>query len=270
MLPLLTVSLMPTSDSLSQVIFVTSVDRALSESERQFLHQIKQWRKKVIVALSKIDILEQESHLTEILQFVRTNIEPVIGTNPIIFPVSSKLALQAKTGHGAKVDHAALWKASNFGELEDYILKSLDAGQRARIKLQNPLGVAENLIDKHKKLVNNEVLALQNDQETISIVDRNIDAFLETMRQGMRAFTARSLTHSLSLSHSRVYCLDHRHDAWCLSFVPDYKLQQTRLENVLLMFGQRGDRFIDQTLRLTNILSLLQADRIKYDHSSSG
>ena len=35
----------------------------------------------------------------------------------------------------------ALWEASRFGALEQYILTTLDAGERVRLKLENPLGV---------------------------------------------------------------------------------------------------------------------------------
>jgi sulfur relay (sulfurtransferase) DsrC/TusE family protein len=171
---------------------VTSVDRALSESERQFLQQIKQWKKKVVVALSKIDILRNADDLQEILEFVRINIEPVIGSNPVIFPVSSKLALEVKSAkrHSTKPSDAAdvlddKWQASRFGELEKYILETLDAGQRARIKLLNPLGVAEALIEKYKGLIHNQGLALHSDRETLTVVDRNIDAHIASMKQGM-------------------------------------------------------------------------------------
>ncbi len=40
------------------VLFVTSADRPFSESERVFLEQIREWGKKVVVAVNKIDILK--------------------------------------------------------------------------------------------------------------------------------------------------------------------------------------------------------------------
>jgi small GTP-binding protein len=41
------------------VLFVTSADRPFTESERTFLEAIRDWGKKLVVAVNKIDILEQ-------------------------------------------------------------------------------------------------------------------------------------------------------------------------------------------------------------------
>ncbi len=49
-----------------------------------------------------------------------------------------------------KAEAAALWEKSRWAELETYILKSLDAGERSKLKLKNPLGIAHNLLNKYK------------------------------------------------------------------------------------------------------------------------
>jgi hypothetical protein len=49
-----------------------------------------------------------------------------------------------------KAEAAALWEKSRWAELETYILKSLDAGERSKLKLKNPLGIAHNLLRKYK------------------------------------------------------------------------------------------------------------------------
>ena len=41
------------------------------------------------------------------------------------------------------------WKKSNFGELEKYILDNLDGGQRAKLKMTNPLGVADHVVTQY-------------------------------------------------------------------------------------------------------------------------
>jgi translation elongation factor EF-G len=52
------------------IIFVTSADRAFSESERQFLKAIGEWSKKVVFVLNKIDLFESEEELEEVVQVV--------------------------------------------------------------------------------------------------------------------------------------------------------------------------------------------------------
>ena len=51
----LTEEFVPRSDL---ILFITSVDRPFTQSERAFLERIRNWGKKVIIVLNKIDILQ--------------------------------------------------------------------------------------------------------------------------------------------------------------------------------------------------------------------
>src|SRR5918998_1136239 len=57
------------------VLFVTSADRPFSESEREFMTQIREWGKKIVVILNKVDLLRDEASVTEVMTFVRDNIQ---------------------------------------------------------------------------------------------------------------------------------------------------------------------------------------------------
>lgn len=152
----------PRSD---MVLFVTSVDRAFSESERIFLDRIKQWKKKVVVVVSKVDLLDDmDTQLAEVVTFVTKNFNALLGIEPIIFPVSSKLALKAKEfTEGGKALELTPWNASKFGPLEKYILESLDGGQRAKLKLANPLGVADHVIALNLSSIDAKLDVLKSD-----------------------------------------------------------------------------------------------------------
>jgi small GTP-binding protein len=78
------------------VMFVTSADRPFTESERIFLEQIRQWGKKVLLVINKIDILDDQA-VQVVESYVRDNSARLLGFTPEIFPVSARLALQAKT-----------------------------------------------------------------------------------------------------------------------------------------------------------------------------
>src|SRR6185295_2639348 len=97
------------------VLFVTSADRPFTETERAFLEQIRDWGKKVVVVINKVDILESSAQVEEIRAFVADNARTLLGFSPEIFPVSARLALRAKRG-----DPAA-WPASRFEALERFI-----------------------------------------------------------------------------------------------------------------------------------------------------
>src|SRR6478735_12192529 len=53
----ITAEFVPRSDL---VLFVTSVDRPFTETERAFLEQIRGWGKKIVIVINKIDILTED------------------------------------------------------------------------------------------------------------------------------------------------------------------------------------------------------------------
>ncbi len=83
----LTEEFVPRSDL---VLFTTSADHPLTESERQFLERILAWGKKVVFALNKADILEDAKSLQEIRSFVLKHASTVLGDTPEFFPVSAR------------------------------------------------------------------------------------------------------------------------------------------------------------------------------------
>ena len=60
----LTREFVPRSDL---VLFVTSADRPFTESERAFLQSIRDWGKKIVVVLNKVDIFEKPGEIAEIV-----------------------------------------------------------------------------------------------------------------------------------------------------------------------------------------------------------
>src|SRR5205085_10506572 len=113
-----------------------SADRPLTESERQFLERIRAWGKKVIVAINKADIFENDTARQEVLGFVRRHAAEVLGFEPEIFPVSARLAQQAGRSVDAQAGQA-LRAASGLDPLEQYIQATLDDQARLRLKLTN-------------------------------------------------------------------------------------------------------------------------------------
>src|SRR5512143_4352417 len=55
------------------VLFITSVDRPFTESERTFLERVRDWGKKIVVVVNKIDMLQDETSLPKVVQFVEDN-----------------------------------------------------------------------------------------------------------------------------------------------------------------------------------------------------
>ncbi len=171
----LTQEFVPRSDL---VLFVTSVDRPFTESERAFLEHIRDWGKKIVIVLNKIDILGTPEDSARIEDFITENARVLLGFAPEVFPVSSRLGLRAK-----QTNDAALLSASRIEALEQYIVTTLDEKERIRLKLRNPIGVALHLIDKYAEIVQERLALLEDDFTVIADVERETAMYREDLHQ---------------------------------------------------------------------------------------
>lgn len=162
------------------ILFVTSADRPFTESERSFMQSIRDWGKKVVIILNKIDILEDEEELTQVVDFVHKNTQTLMGRTLEIFPVSARQALRAKNGE------VNLWEDSRFEALETYIRNSLDQTGQVRLKFMNPLGVAAHLVDKYLQLSETQRQTLEEDVKLLQNVERQQAIYLEDMHKNFK------------------------------------------------------------------------------------
>jgi small GTP-binding protein len=157
------------------ILFVTSADRPFSESERAFLQTIRDWGKKVVIVLNKVDILENKDDLDQIMTFITGNSRALLGITPEIFPVSARLALRAKLGE------PQFWPQSRFEELEYYIRDTLDEGSRLKHKLLNPIGVGEHLVGRYLTITRERLGLLAEDFSMLEDVDRQLRMYQADM-----------------------------------------------------------------------------------------
>lgn len=219
------------------VLFVTSADRPFSESEHLFLQRIRDWGKKIVIVVNKIELLTSEEERQQVLEFVARNAWELLGVAPAIFPVSARLALEAKqavpvTDKGSSQQEGAhlltnrSWQRSQFGALEQYILDALDAAERVRLQLSNPIGIASALIAKYQQVVGQRQKLLQGDFQALDAIDEQLEAYQSDMRR-------------------------------------DFQYQNDRVQNVLFEMIERGDRFFDENLRITRVVELVNSERLR-------
>ncbi|HEU0013314.1 MAG TPA: dynamin family protein [Longimicrobium sp.] len=158
------------------VLFVTSADRPFTESERTFLENIRSWGKKIVFIVNKIDILSTPADRAEVLRFVQQNGTELLGEAPIVFPVSAKQAMDARTAS----DEAA-WEASGFGAVDDFLINTLDQQERIRLKLLNPLNVGLRLSTKYKDVAFERLKLLAEDVATLQNIDQQLGAYHQEM-----------------------------------------------------------------------------------------
>lgn len=157
------------------VLFITSSDRPFTESENIFLKRIRDWGKKVVIIINKIDILQSDEDLAQVIQFVSENARSLLGILPEVFPISARMAMRAKQGE------PAMWPTSRFEALEKYIQDTLDEKSRIQLKLLNPLGVGRHLVDRYLDLSSSRLDLLKADFNMLEDVDSQLNMFREDM-----------------------------------------------------------------------------------------
>jgi small GTP-binding protein len=174
----LTSEFIPRSDL---VLFVTSADRPFTESERAFLEQIRNWGKKIVLVINKIDILGNEAELAQVVNFVTEAANDLVGDVAAVFPVSARLAQAAKSGRPDQ------WTPSRFEALETYIRETLDDAGRFRLKLLNPLGVGARLIREQLTHVNADLAVLGEDSKLLDDIRGQTVYYDEDMQRNFKA-----------------------------------------------------------------------------------
>ena len=160
------------------VLFVTSADRPFTETERAFLETIRGWGKKIVIVVNKIDIFERPEELDEVLTFVRSASQQLLGMTPEIFPVSARLALRSKQGE------PSVWTPSRFEPLERYIAETLDEGSRFRLKLANPIGVGEALAQRYAAIASERLTLLKEDLSLLENVEQQLAIYRTDLSSG--------------------------------------------------------------------------------------
>ncbi|MDP8925917.1 MAG: dynamin family protein [Actinomycetota bacterium] len=207
------------------VLFVTSVDRPFTESEREYLELIRDWGKKILLVLNKVDLLRGEEKRQEVRSFVEEGVHSALGLKPPIFFVSAYLARKAKA-IGPGLESEALLQASGFEALERYVTDLLDEEGRVRLKLESPLGVVEELVRRYERAVEERVSLLEDDFK----MSENVESQLELYKEDLRR---------------------------------DFEARMAEIENIILQMNERGDEWFEENIRLANVRELVQRDKIQ-------
>ena len=213
----LTREFVPRSDL---VLFVTSADRPFTETERTFLESIRDWGKKVVVAVNKTDILEKPDDVRKVVEFVRDKLRELLGLRPEVFAVSARQAWKTKAA-GVAPNPAT----TGFGALEAYLTRTLDDAERLRVKLQSALGAAERAADGAAEGVKSRLSLVTEDEATLKEIDNQL---LQQLQDQTR----------------------------------DFRLRLSEAERPIVELEKRGQTWLDETMRVTGALGLLDADRM--------
>jgi small GTP-binding protein len=208
------------------VLFVTSFDRPLAESERQFLEFIREaWGRRLVFVLNKADQARTEDHLTQVVEHIKSGCRDLMGFEPTVFPVSAEQAYAAKTAEKESVQNA-LWRESRFAPLEQFITETLTGPERLALKLNAPLDAAAKRLDALRTRLDARRDVLAQDEANLAEVQDRLDAARETLENGVQ-----------------------RH--------------LTEVDNLLLQMERRGVQFLNDSIRVSKLNLLRDKDRFK-------
>ena len=201
------------------VLFVTSADRPFTETERAFMQRIREWGKKVVVVLNKVDLLSA-GQVDEQVEFVRAGVERLLGFRPTVFPVSARQALLARAAASDAADGAAR-RASGFDALEEFVNATLDERGRLALKLSSPLGIAERVARTFVMAAEEKLALLAADLKLVESIDLQLAAYRDDMRR-------------------------------------DFGLRLEEVENIINEMILRGLDYLDATLRFGRVVDLFR------------
>lgn len=135
--------------------------------------------------------------------------------------------LQSKLALRARQEgDAQVLALTGLPELEAYIEKTLAVGERVKLKLANPIGVGLHLANKYQNVISERILLLEGDRKNLEHIDRQLAQYDKDMAREFENYMA-------------------------------------RVKMVLLEVERRGDVFFDDTVRLRNIVGLMNNERIR-------
>ena len=207
------------------VIFVTSAERPLTESERGYLELVRDWGKKIVLVVNKADLLGEDEKVAQVRSFVEEGLRSALGLSPPVFFVSSLLARRGKDATSA-MERDALMGVSGFGDLEAYVHDLLDEEGRVRLKLQSPLGPVEELARRYRGAVEERLNLLEDDFRTSENVEAQLKLYAEDMER-------------------------------------DFEARLAEIENIVLKMGERGDEWLEENIRLLNVRELFREEKVR-------
>ncbi len=166
------------------VLLVMIATQVLTAGNLEFMQHLKEYGKRLIIVVNQTDLLEPQDQAT-VEDFVREQSRIHLGIEPIVWLVSSKLAM---TAFETTPRDEIIWDESGFADIEEYLDETLDDAERVRQKLETPLQVAQNAshealkhlreaqaaLSEHKKTVDNiEVQILASEKERQKIVEKS-------------------------------------------------------------------------------------------------
>jgi small GTP-binding protein len=164
------------------IVFVFAVTNPWAASSWDFLRLIgQQWKKNIVFVVQQADLREPQEVEIVSRHLDQTGLQ-ILGTSCPIFAVSAKKALLAKTS--SNVDRDKLWSESHFGELEDWITKTVSRSEERGGKLRSVAQTAQVVAGGLRARLQGSLDMLKSDQAKLASIRSTFDSRkVQTQRQ---------------------------------------------------------------------------------------
>jgi len=177
------------------VLFVTSIERPLADSEVKFLRVISEkWKRKVVVAVNKTDLLDEtkkSAQTDEVVDFVLKGIKDLLSIEPPCFAVS------ARTGEGVS-------------DLASYLFKGISATEKIKIKLLSPLDTARIIMSDSRKSLLLEKEKIEQDLLVYERIFKRAERRIEEANLYFDGFGERVKRTTAEISSRLIRLIDER------------------------------------------------------------
>jgi len=230
-----TLRLLPSAD---WILFVTSADRPLSESERSLLESMAHtYRKNIAIVLTKMDVLDQSGGIhgadekNRVLRFVTEHARVLLGAQPIVIPVSARDAMVSSRGN-----------RSNLAALHDFLSDTLTSDTKLQSKLTSPLSVAEHGLRQCLDVLMSQRERLQDDEATLILLSSHVEAWRREIDSEMERTRTKIRDYMCEHQGQRGYVLVERIGwlAFLTSFADDSTMVSLWVKTAPLDEGARA------------------------------
>ena len=186
------------------IFFVLGSERAVTATESRLIDFVSnEWKKNVVFILNKIDIVKDEEEFNLLFDHTRSQLRLLFELDPVIFPISSKLELEAIRSSDQNLN-----SQSGFDKLIDYMFETLSQDERIKIKLKSSTEIALSVCEDADREFNSYINSISEDFEKLNEFDTRINGMKHEIIDNSKQFTERIRSRLLEFKNRGIEFID--------------------------------------------------------------
>lgn len=186
------------------VFFTIGAERAVTGSEAKLIRFIKEdWLKNIVFLLNKIDIVDDDSELSDLIQHTESELHRIFKIKPFLIPISARFANYARASSDEE-----LYRRSGMKNVEDYIFKTLGEEERIRMKIKGSSEFAMSLCTETIKAIDDNVQKISTDMVQLGEFENRLTGMKEEIFYNSNQFTERIKTRLLEFKTRGIEFID--------------------------------------------------------------